>query len=105
VSRCGSQEINDQLKDTDCLLVNPFAFEVKKEHIDLAPELKYISVLATAYGKVDCEYAKTKNITVCNIPSYSTEAVAELAFGVILEHIRPDFRTLIIFRQKTPNLV
>jgi len=83
-----SPEIKDQLKDTDCLLVNPFAFKVEKEHIDAAPKLKYIGVLATAYGKVDYEYAATKNIAVCNIPGYSTEAVAELAFGVILEHIR-----------------
>ena len=83
-----SNEINDQLKDTDCLLINPFVFEVKKELIDLAPELKYISVLATAYGKVDCEYATTKNIAVCNIPDYSTEAVAEFVFGAILENLR-----------------
>lgn len=83
-----SQEIRTQLKDTDCLLVNPFAFKVEKEHIDLAPTLKYIGVLSTAYGKVDCEYAATKKIAVCNIPGYSTEAVAEFAFGAILEHIR-----------------
>jgi len=80
--------IKTQLKDTDCLLVNPFAFKVEKEHIDAAHGLKYIGVISTAYGKVDYNYAATKNIAVCNIPGYSTEAVAELAFGVVLEHIR-----------------
>lgn len=83
-----NNEINDQLKDTDCLLINPFVFESKKELIDLAPELKYISVLATAYGKVDCEYATIKNIAVTNIPDYSTEAVSEFVFGAILENLR-----------------
>lgn len=83
-----SLEIKTQLKDTDCLLVNPFAFKVDKEIIDMAPKLKYIGVLSTAYGKIDYEYAATKKITVCNIPGYSTEAVAELAFGAILDHIR-----------------
>ncbi|MCK5413582.1 MAG: hypothetical protein KAI57_04385, partial [Candidatus Pacebacteria bacterium] len=83
-----SEEINDQLKDTDCLLINPFVFEVKKEHIDQASKLKYISVLATAFGKIDCEYATMKNISVTNIPDYSTEAVAEFVLGVILENIR-----------------
>ena len=83
-----SSDIKAELKDTDCLLVNPFAFKVDKEIIDMAPNLKYIGVLATAYGKVDYEYAASKNIIVCNIPGYSTEAVAELAFGVILENIR-----------------
>ena len=83
-----SDEIDAQLKNTDCLLINPFVFEVKKEHINQASELKYISVLATAYGKVDCDYATTKNIAVTNIPDYSTEAVAEFVFGTILENLR-----------------
>lgn len=83
-----SPEIKAQLNDTDCLLVNPFVFKVEKELIDLAPKLKYIGVLSTAYGKVDYAHAATKNIAVCNIPGYSTEAVAELAFGAILQQIR-----------------
>ncbi len=83
-----SMEIKAQLNDTDCLLVNPFAFKVEKEHIDMAPKLKYIGALSTAYGKIDYEYAATKNIAVCNISGYSTEAVTELIFGAILEHIR-----------------
>lgn len=83
-----SPEIKTQLKNTDCLLVNPFAFKVEKEHIDSAPNLRYIGVLSTAYGKVDYDYAATKKIAVCNIPGYSTEAVAEFAFGVILQYIR-----------------
>lgn len=83
-----SFDIKSQLADTDCLLVNPFAFKVEKELIDSAPKLKYVGVLSTAYGKVDYAYAATKNIAVSNIPGYSTEAVAELAFGAILQHIR-----------------
>ncbi len=83
-----SSEIKKHLADADCLLVNPFAFKVEKELIDETPNLKYIGGLATAYGKIDADYAKSKNITVCNIPGYSTEAVAEFVFAVILEHIR-----------------
>ncbi len=83
-----SSDIEAQLNDADCLLVNPFAFKVEKEHIDSAPKLKYIGVLSTAFGKVDYAYASAKNIAVCNIPGYSTEAVAELVFGAILQQIR-----------------
>jgi len=83
-----SPEIKKQIADADCLLVNPFVFKVEKELIDNAPKLKYIGVSSTAYGKVDSGYAATKNITVSNIPGYSTEAVAELVFGAILEHTR-----------------
>jgi len=83
-----SLEILKQLASADCLLVNPFAFKVGKDIIDAAPNLKYIGILATAYGKVDAEYAKGKGIVVCNIPGYSTEAVAEFVFAAILDHIR-----------------
>jgi len=82
-----SLEIKKQLADTDCLLVN-FGVKVGKEEIDSAPRLKYIGALATAYGKIDVEYAKSKGIVVCNVPGYSTEAVAEFVFAIILEHIR-----------------
>jgi glycerate dehydrogenase len=83
-----STEIKMHLADTDCLLANPFAFKVEKEHIDAAPKLKYIGALSTAFGKIDYMYAATKGITVCNIPGYSTESVAEFAFGAILEYMR-----------------
>ncbi len=83
-----SPDIVKQLADTDCLLVNPFVFKVGQDLIDAAPHLKYIGVLATAYGKVDTDHAAKRGIVVCNIPGYSTEAVAEFVFAVILERIR-----------------
>ncbi len=82
-----SPEIKDELADTDCLLTG-FGIVVNKEVIDSAPNLKYIGVLATAYGKVDVDYARSKRISVCNIPGYATEAVAEFVFAIILGHIR-----------------
>jgi lactate dehydrogenase-like 2-hydroxyacid dehydrogenase len=81
------QEIKSYLEDTDCLLVG-FGIKIDKNIIDSAPNLKYIGVLATAYDKVDVEYAKQKRILVCNIPGYSTEAVAEFVLSVLLEHMR-----------------
>lgn len=83
-----SAEIQNQIADADCLLVNPFSFKVEKELMDSAPGLRYIGVLSTAYAKVDYEYASKKGITVCNIPGYSTESVAEFVFAVILERLR-----------------
>lgn len=73
--------------DADCILVN-FLPPVDKARIDAMPNLKYIGILATGYGRIDAAYAATKGIPVCNIPGYSTEAVAELTFGAVLEHIR-----------------
>jgi glycerate dehydrogenase len=83
-----SLEIVKQLEDADCMLVDPFLYKVNKGILDLAPRLKYIGVISTAFGKVDADYAAKKGIVVCNIPGYSTESVSEFALGVILSHIR-----------------
>jgi lactate dehydrogenase-like 2-hydroxyacid dehydrogenase len=53
-----------------------------------APNLKYIGMFGTGYGRIETGYATQKGITVCNVAGYSTEGVAEFAFGIILEHIR-----------------
>src|SRR3990167_5484368 len=79
--------LKQHLRNSDCLLVKLGAI-ADKEMIDVSPDLKYIGMLGTGYGRIDTKYATRKNITVCNIARYSTEGVAELAFGLILEHIR-----------------
>jgi phosphoglycerate dehydrogenase-like enzyme len=82
-----SPETDKQLADADCLLVS-LGIPVTGDIINCAPNLKYIGTFSTGYGRVDDQYAAQKGIAVCNIPGYSTEAVAEFAFGIILEHIR-----------------
>lgn len=82
-----SPDILKELADTDCLLVN-FGIPVTKEMVEAALNLKYIGVLATAYGKKDIAHAKERGIPVSNLAGYSTESVAEFIIAVILEHIR-----------------
>ncbi len=76
-----------EVADADCLLVG-FQIDVGKDVIDTMPDLKYIGVLATAYGTIDFEYAASKNIPVCNLAGYSTEAVSEFTIAILLWHIR-----------------
>lgn len=82
-----SPDIIKQLSDTDCLVVKLGAV-VDKSMIDKAPNLKYIGMFGTGYGRIDTIYAAKKEIAAYNIAGYSREGVAELVLGMILDHIR-----------------
>lgn len=48
------------------------------------PSIKLICEAGTGYNNIDIVAAREKNIAVCNLPGYSTEAVAQLAITFIL---------------------
>jgi len=56
-----------------------------REVLKNVPSVKYIGVLATGYNVVDTEAAKELGITVCNIPTYGTTAVAQFTMALLLE--------------------
>jgi glycerate dehydrogenase len=58
---------------------------ITKEVIEKVPSVKYIGVLATGYNIVDVKSANELGIIVTNIPAYSTDAVAQFTFALILE--------------------
>lgn len=80
--RTEPEEVMERSKGAEVLLTNKT--ELKAEQIEKLPELKYIGVLATGYNVVDVEAAKKKGIVVTNIPSYSTNSVAQMVFAHIL---------------------
>ncbi len=53
-----------------------------------APELKMVSVAFTGLDHIDLAYCERHGITVVNCAGYSTEAVAEEAFGLMLSLYR-----------------
>ncbi len=59
---------------------------VNRTVIEALPRLEYIGVTATGFNIVDTEACKERNITVTNVPAYSTMSVAQLVFAFILEH-------------------
>lgn len=77
------QEIIERIGDAEAILTNktPITADV----IKACPQLTYIGVLATGYNVVDLAAAKEQGITVTNIPSYSTNAVAQATFALLLE--------------------
>jgi glycerate dehydrogenase len=58
---------------------------IRKENIETCFDLKYIGVLATGYDIVDVNTACSKGVTVCNVPTYGTEAVGQMAIALLLE--------------------
>jgi glycerate dehydrogenase len=58
---------------------------VSRDVIEACPDIKYIGVLATGYNIVDVAAAKEKDIPVCNIPTYGTDAVGQFAIALLLE--------------------
>lgn len=49
------------------------------------PQLRYIGILATGTNIVDLDAAREHGIVVCNVPRYSTDAVAQLVFEAMLD--------------------
>lgn len=49
------------------------------------PDLEYIGLLSTGYNTIDIEAAKAHQITVCNAVGYSSPAVAQHVFALLLE--------------------
>jgi glycerate dehydrogenase len=80
-------KLKTSLKDTEIIFARIFT-KIDKEVIDAAPNLKYIGVLSTAFNAVDANYARQKNIPVCNLGGYSTEAVSEFFFATLFEQVR-----------------
>ncbi len=73
----------ERIKDADIVLVNKTV--IGKAEMENAENLKYIGIFATGYNIIDLEYASKKGITVSNAGQYSTNAVAQHTFALMLE--------------------
>ena len=72
----------ERLQDADAVICNksPITAAV----MAACSNLKYVGLFATGFNNIDVAYAAQHGITVCNVPGYSTEAVAQLTFALLL---------------------
>lgn len=80
--RTAPDEIVERAKDADAIIINKVV--ISADIIASLPKLKYIGLLATGYNNVDISAARKVGITVCNVPSYSTDSVAQTVFAHLL---------------------
>ena len=84
------EDIPERIMDADVILCNKSP--MRRDILCNAKHLKYIGLFATGYNNVDLEYTRLNNITVCNAGSYSTEAVAQHVFALILHFYNTIYR-------------
>ena len=77
------EETAERIKDADVIILNKTV--IGKAEIDSAKNLKLIALFATGYNNINVKYAAEKGIAVCNAGSYSTAAVAQHVFALMLE--------------------
>lgn len=73
-------------KDADILVVANLP--LKEEVIESCKKLKLISVAFTGVDHIPLELCKKKEICVCNCAGYSTAAVSDLVFGMLISFYR-----------------
>ena len=73
-------------RDADIIIIANQPF--RKNVIEKCENLKMLSVAFTGVDHIDVDFCKEKGIRVCNAAGYSTNAVAELAFGLAISVLR-----------------
>lgn len=76
----------ERSKDADIVVLSNFKY--KRDVIEKCPNLKMICVAFTGVDHVDIDYCRERGIKVCNCAGYSTVAVADLVFGLIINLYR-----------------
>ena len=78
------EDVIERIGDADIILLNKLIIDEKV--MSSCPNLKFIGLFATGFNTIDVKYAAKHGITVCNAGHYSTNAVAQHTFALILNH-------------------
>jgi glycerate dehydrogenase len=82
-ARTSEEHMLERLKGAAITITNKAV--INRNTLSALPDLRYIGVSATGYNNVDIAAARERGITVCNVPEYSTQEVAQAVFALLLE--------------------
>ncbi len=68
--------------EAEALLVNKA--RVDSALLSACPKLRFVGTYATGYNNIDLSACAARGITVCNVPNYSTHAVSQHVFALLL---------------------
>ena len=80
--RTQPSEVVERAHDAEIIVTNKVT--LTRQTLEQLPNLRQICVLATGYNTIDTLAARDLGITVCNVPAYSTDSVAQMVFALIL---------------------
>lgn len=80
--RTQPSEVVERAHDAEIIVTNKVT--LTRQTLEQLPNLRLICVLATGYNTIDTLAARDLGITVCNVPAYSTDSVAQMVFAQIL---------------------
>lgn len=79
-----NEKVAEAIGDADAVICNKCL--ITQEVFDKCPNLKYVGLFATGYNNVDLAAASKRGAVVCNVPAYSTNAVVQHTFALILDY-------------------
>lgn len=77
-------QVIERIGDADAILMNKLIID--EAVMSACKNLKYIGLFATGFNTIDIKAASRHGIAVCNAGNYSTNAVAQHTFALILNH-------------------
>ncbi|MEE0895369.1 MAG: NAD(P)-dependent oxidoreductase [Bacteroidales bacterium] len=92
------QTLVERMKDADVVIVSNI--RLSREVLEQCPKLKFLNVAFTGLDHIDQDYCREKGIVIRNASGYATQAVAELAVGLMLDV----YRKITPFDASTRNL-
>ena len=81
--RTPKERIRAHIGDADMVLTNKTV--LTREILRDCPGLNYVGLLSTGQNSVDAQAARELGVAVSYVPAYSTHAVAQLTFALLLE--------------------
>jgi D-lactate dehydrogenase len=79
-----ADEIVAAASDADVLCMRDQFGKVTREVFERLPNLRLIVTRSAGHDHIDLAEARSRSITVCNVPDYGAHMIAEHAFGLLL---------------------